>query len=214
VRTAAILPVKSFGAAKQRLGGLIGQEARAALMSAMLADVLDALGAVPALDVVVVTANPLAGELAAGGVRVLADHREAGQSAAASIGIRHAAAEGYERALLVPGDTPLLDPGELTALLARPEQLLLVPDRHGTGTNGVLMTPVDAIEPSFGPGSLARHEAAARASGLRWAVDSVPSLVLDVDTPDDLEATARALAAREDGAPATRAMLRALQLPT
>jgi 2-phospho-L-lactate guanylyltransferase len=164
--------------------------------------------------VVVVTSNPLAGELAAGGVRVLADDLEAGQSAAASIGVRHAAGEGYDRVLLVPGDAPLLDPGELIGLLDRPEHVVLVPDRHGTGTNGVLMTPVDAIEPSFGPGSLARHEAAARASGLRWAVDPMPSLVLDVDTPDDLEATARALAARLEGAPATRAMLRALQLPT
>jgi 2-phospho-L-lactate guanylyltransferase len=212
MRTVAILPVKSFGAAKQRLGGLIGQEARSALMRAMLSDVLSALAAVPALDVVVVTANPLAGELAERGIRVLHDDREAGQSAAAGIGTGHANAEGYERALLVPGDTPLLDPAELTTLLDRPEQILLVPDRHGTGTNGVLMAPVDAITPSFGPGSLARHEAAARASGLTWAVDPVPSLVLDVDTPDDLEATTRALEARPGGAPSTRDALRRRRL--
>jgi 2-phospho-L-lactate guanylyltransferase len=212
MRTVAILPVKSFGAAKQRLGGLIGQEARSALMRAMLSDVLSALAAVPSLDVVVVTANPLAVELSARGVAVLHDNREAGQSAAAGIGIGHAAAQGYERALLVPGDAPLLDPAEVTILLDRPEQILLVPDRHGTGTNGVVMAPVDAIAPSFGPGSLARHEAAARDSGLTWAVDPVPSLVLDVDTPDDLEATTRALEARPGGAPATRDALRRLRL--
>jgi 2-phospho-L-lactate/phosphoenolpyruvate guanylyltransferase len=213
MRTVAILPVKSFGSAKQRLGGLIGQEARSALMRAMLADVLEALAAVPALDVLVVTANPLAGELSGRGVEVLPDDEEAGQSAAAIAGIRHAAREGYERALLVPGDAPLLDPGELTGLLERPERVVIVPDRHGTGTNGVLMAPVDAIEPSFGPGSLARHEEAARASGLPWAAVPMSSLVLDVDTPDDLEATARALDARPGGAPATRDALRRLRLP-
>jgi 2-phospho-L-lactate guanylyltransferase len=212
MRTVAILPVKSFGAAKQRLGGLIGQEARGALMRAMLSDVLDALAGVPSLDVVVVTANPLAGELTERGVHVLHDDREAGQSPAALIGLEHAAREGYERALLVPGDAPLLDPAEVAALLDRDERILLVPDRHGTGTNGVLMAPVAAIEPSFGPGSLARHEAAARATGLSWAVDPVPSLVLDVDTPDDLEATTRALESRPGGAPATRDALRRLRL--
>ena len=120
---------------------------------------------------------------------MLHDDREAGQSAAALIGIAHARDAGFERALLVPGDAPLLDPAELSALLARPEPLVIVPDRHGTGTNGLLLAPVDAFEPSFGPGSRARHEAAARATGLPWAIDPLPSLVLDVDTPEDLEAT-------------------------
>ena len=80
MRTAAILPVKSFGTAKQRLGELIEQDARSALMRAMLADVLDALAGVPELDqVLVVTANPLAAELAHDArVHVLHDHREDG----------------------------------------------------------------------------------------------------------------------------------------
>ena len=211
MRTAAILPVKSFDTAKQRLGELIEQDARSALMRAMLADVLDALAGVPELEqVLVVTANPLAGELAGDTrVRVLHDDREAGQSEAALIGIAHARDAGFERVLLVPGDAPLLDPAELSALLARPEPLVIVPDRHGTGTNGLSLTPVDAFEPSFGPGSLARHEAAAQATGMPWAIDALPSLVLDVDTPEDLEATT----ARPGGAPATRAALRRLSLP-
>ena len=86
---------------------------------------------------------------------------------------------------------------------------MIVPDRHGTGTNGLLLSPPDAFAPSFGPGSLARHEAAAAATGVAYAVDPLPSLVLDVDTPEDLEATT----AWPGGAPATRAALRRLSLP-
>lgn len=215
MRTAAILPVKSFGTAKQRLGDLIAQDARSELMRAMLADVLDALAGVPELDaVLVVTANPLAAALEGDQrVQVLHDDREEGQSAAAAIGVDHAREGGFDRALMVPGDAPLLDPAELSALLARPEPLVIVPDRHGTGTNGLLMRPVDAFAPAFGAGSLARHEASARATGLRFAVDPLPSLVLDVDTPDDLDAVADVLARRDGGATATRAALRALSLP-
>ena len=59
--TLAILPVKSFASAKQRLAGALGAEARQALARAMFTDVLGALGRVPELDeVVVVTADPWA----------------------------------------------------------------------------------------------------------------------------------------------------------
>ena len=81
------------------------------------------------------------------------------------IGFGYALEKGFDRALLVPGDTPLLDPHEVDDLLATRERrglaAVVVPDRHGTGTNALLLAPPDAIEPSFGPGSLERHLAAA-----------------------------------------------------
>ena len=63
-----------------------------------------------------------------------------------------------------------------------------MPDRHGTGTNALVLSPPDAIEPSFGPDSLERHVAAAEAAGVPHRVEEVPGLALDVDTPDDLAA--------------------------
>jgi len=213
-RTIAILPVKSFGAAKQRLGGLVEPEARSILARAMLADVLAALTEVPAIEeVAIVTANSLAEDLSVKPrVRVLSDGHENGQSAAALIGINHARQQGFGRALLVPGDAPLLDPAEVSALLGHTESLVIVPDRHGAGTNGLLMSPVGVIEPAFGPGSRTRHEARARAAGVGYAIDPLPSLILDVDTPYDLEAITRALEARGGAAPATREALRRLSL--
>jgi 2-phospho-L-lactate/phosphoenolpyruvate guanylyltransferase len=207
--TIAILPVKSFGAAKQRLAAAVEPGARQALARAMLSDVLAALGRVPELDsTVVVTGEPAAAAAARSrGVAVLPDGEEAGQSAAATIGIRHALAEGFRRALLVPGDTPLLDPAELSGLLGRAPDVCIVPDRHGTGTNALLLRPPDAIQPSFGPGSRDRHVESARAAGLAFAIEEVPTLMHDVDTGDDLAALAAELERRGAGAPATRAAL-------
>jgi 2-phospho-L-lactate guanylyltransferase len=209
MRTLAILPVKSFGAAKQRLAPALGAGSRQALAQAMFSDVLTSLRRVPALDsVAVVTADPVA-EAAARGerVRVLRDTAQSGQSAAALIGIREAMADGFERVLLVPGDTPLIDPGEVTGLLARHRSVSIVPDRHGTGTNALVLEPPDAIEPSFGPGSRERHVAAAEAVGVTDSVEEVPTLMLDVDTSEDLTALAAALAGRRGRAPATRGAL-------
>ena len=213
MRTLAILPVKGFGAAKQRLAAALGTGPRRALAQAMFSDVLASLRQVAGLDAVaVVTADPVAEAAARGeGVLILRDAAEAGQSAAASIGIAHALAEGFKRVLLVPGDTPLLDPGEVASLLAVPRPVSIVPDRHGTGTNGLVLTPPDAIAPSFGPGSLKRHVAATEAAGVSPAVAQVPTLMLDVDTGDDLSALRAALAERRDGAAATRKALHAME---
>jgi 2-phospho-L-lactate guanylyltransferase len=197
MRTVAILPVKSFGRAKQRLRDAVPD--KPALAAAMVADVLEALAHVPELDeLIVVTAERAAAEAArAAGARVVHDPAEAGQSAAAALGI---AAARADRALLVPGDCPALDPAEVSALLAHAAPVVIVPDRHGTGTNALLLTPPDIIEPAFGPGSFARHSALA---GADVAVADLPSLALDVDTPEDLAA----LLAGRDGAARTRALL-------
>ena len=212
MRTLAILPVKSFGAAKQRLSETLGTGARQALAQAMFTDVLSSLRRTPGLDgIAVVTADVEAATAAAGDrVAVLRDHAQAGQSEAALIGIRHALARGVDRVVLVPGDTPLVQPGELTELLAGPEPVVIVPDRHGTGTNALVLSPPDVMEPSFGPGSFARHVAAAQALGGAYRVDDVRTLALDVDTGGDLTELAAELELRRGQAPSTRGALRQL----
>jgi 2-phospho-L-lactate/phosphoenolpyruvate guanylyltransferase len=203
MRTLAVLPIKSFERAKQRLGSAVSERPR--LAEAMAADVLDALAAVRGLDgVVVVTAEPLAARAAqAAGAQVVHDPREAGQSAAARLGIAAAIRAGAERVLLVPGDCPALDPEEVEALLSRTAPVVIVPDRHGAGTNALLLTPPDVLAPSFGDGSFARHAALA---GGAAKVAQMHSLGLDVDTPGDLAA----LLDRGGGAPRTRALLEQL----
>jgi 2-phospho-L-lactate guanylyltransferase len=215
MRTLAILPVKSFGAAKQRLGSALGSGPRRVLAQAMFADVLASLRRVEGLDgIAVVTADPVADAAARSeGVLVLRDTEQAGQSAAASIGIAYALAEGFERVLLVPGDTPLLDPAEVGSLLAIRRGVSIVPDRHGTGTNALVLSPPDAIAPSFGPGSLKRHVAAAEGAGVPSAVETIPTLMLEVDSGDDLAALTAALAERGGGARATREALHDLERP-
>jgi 2-phospho-L-lactate/phosphoenolpyruvate guanylyltransferase len=213
VRTAAILPVKSFARAKQRLSASVDDQLRLALAGAMVADVLAALAATDAIGATfVVTREELAARAAlAGGARVIEDSDESGQSAAASLGIARAVADGFERVLCVPGDCPALDPGELTALLAGEDlgspAVVVLPDRHGTGTNGLLLSPPQVISPSFGPDSCARHVALAAQAGVACRVQPLTSLSLDVDTGEDLAALREALASSGGRAPRTRAVL-------
>jgi 2-phospho-L-lactate guanylyltransferase len=211
VRTAAVLPVKSFARAKQRLGGTVADPLRQALAAAMVTDVLEALAATAALALTIVVTRErsieaLAREL---GALVVEDPDESGQSAAASLGVRHALARGIERVLCVPGDCPALDPAELQALLLREPAppVVVIPDRHGTGTNGLLLSPPAVIAPSFGPDSCERHRALAADAGVDCRIERPSSLLLDVDTGADLWALRERLADQGERAPRTRAVL-------
>jgi 2-phospho-L-lactate/phosphoenolpyruvate guanylyltransferase len=211
MRTAAVLPIKSFGRAKLRLGDAVGGSDRRELAEAMAADVLAALAAAPVDDIVVVTAEPLAVQAAErAGAVVVHDPEERGQSAAAMRGTDAAVVRGADRVLLVPGDCPALESDELSALLearVTPPHVVIVPDRHGSGTNALLLTPPEAIVPAFGPGSFARHAAFAHAAGATVRVSELPSLALDVDTPGDLAALRAALASWPQAAARTRTVL-------
>jgi 2-phospho-L-lactate guanylyltransferase len=210
VKTLAILPVKSFGAAKQRLSESLGAGPRVALAQAMFIDVLRTLRRTRELDEIAVVTGDRTAESAASGQRVtvLADPGQQGHSHAAGIGIRHALAHGFDRVVMVPGDTPLLQPGDVEGLLVRSERgVTVVPDRHGTGTNALVLTPPDAIEPSFGPDSCARHVRLAQEAGAAHRLDVVSALALDVDTPGDLAELVAELGVHRGQAPSTRGAL-------
>jgi 2-phospho-L-lactate guanylyltransferase len=138
-------------------------------------------------------------------IEVLREPDDRGHSEAAILGIVRARALGAACAALVPGDCPLLEAGELDGALerARSGRVGVVPDRHGTGTNALIMSPPDAIGPAFGPGSCERHLDRARRAGHEALVEELPSLALDLDTPDDLRELGRVLASSPDRAPAT-----------
>ncbi len=161
MNTVAILPAKSFDKAKQRLSPAFqaGHRTRAGR-----GDVRRFARRDPprgAIDrIIVVTADRIAARIATGnGADVIQDTSN-NHSEAAELGIARAIEIGARRALVVPGDCPLLDPAELEALLAHPvaeRSAVIVPDRHGEGTNALLLTPPNALTPAFGEGSRQRH---------------------------------------------------------
>lgn len=186
--TVAVLPIKRFAHAKSRLGSVPD---KAALVRGMAGDVLDALGRSARLrHVVVVTADPTARDAAIdAGFDVVDEPVPLGHSGAAELGIARAEELGADRVLLVPGDCPLLTAADVDGLIDRHPRrgVVVVPDRHGTGTNALLLHPPRAIRPAFGPGSKERHERLAAEAGVPCAIDPVEALLLDVDTPEDLQ---------------------------
>ena len=213
---AAIIPIKRFGTAKSRLAGTTASGLRPALAEAMLTDVLSELTRCERLDrIFVVSGEPavatIARDLGAGHVH---DPSDLGHSEATLLGIARAEAHGATVVALLPGDCPLVRATEIDAALAgHGAGVAVIPDRHGSGTNGLILSPPAAISPAFGPGSRARHLELAREAGVRAEVAEIPSLALDLDTGDDLQELAAVLAADPAIAPATAAALALLEDP-
>ena len=208
--TVAVLPIKTFARAKHRLAEAVDVPDRRALAEAMVGDVL-AGARRPS------RARPGGrrdGRAArrGGGPRRRAPRscttptRPASRPPPRSASTRRSP-RGAERALLVPGDCPALDPGEVDGLLARQGRagVVIVPDRHGSGTNALLLSPPDgdrALVRRRAPSPATRRARTRRGAVVRVA--EVRSLGLDVDTPDDLAAL-RARARRAPGRGAAHA---------
>ena len=193
----AVLPIKDFRQAKQRLAGFLSTVERRLLAEAMAEDVLETLSQVSELsEIIVVTRDERAFELAARhGARVLAEPSNDGQSAAVERAAAALGRAGVESLLQVPGDVPGASADEIAAVLAAHGRasdgapaVTLVPSYDRRGTNCVLCSPPDVLPFAFGHDSFGPHCEAARAQGIAPRIIALPGLGLDIDTPDDLRA--------------------------
>jgi 2-phospho-L-lactate guanylyltransferase len=191
-----VIPVKETRDAKQRLASVLPATLRQGLALAMLEDVLDAVTAAKGLGgVILVTVDPLAIVLANRyGAETIADGAHDGHTGAVTAGGRHLVARGRTTMLTIPGDLPLVTPGEIEQLIAAhgpAPAFTIAPAHDDQGSNAILMSPPDAVPLRFGEDSYFPHLAAARASGIEPCVVRLPGIAFDIDNPQDLHHFAR-----------------------
>ena len=185
----AIVPIKSFDAAKKRLAGLLDAGERRALMLAMARDVLTALSRSRRLAGILIVSRSTEAD-------ALAESFDTGRFAESSGtdlpgALREAATyaaveHGARGIFVVPADVPLIDAEEIDGLLERHRRVTILPDRNRVGTNGLILSPHDSIELVFDGKSFEPHREHARNAGIDPRVVLDSGFVLDVDTPGDL----------------------------
>jgi len=199
-RVVAIVPVGTLDGAKSRLGAVLDAEERLELTKLLARRTIGAaIAARGVTETIVVTPDDAVRDLASElGARALRQ-RDGGLNRGIDYARDEATASGADAIVILPIDLPDITSAAVEAVLAPladPQRPLvaIVADRHGRGTNALLIAPPDAIDVCFGGDSRRAHVAAAHAAGARLVELDGP-LALDVDTPDDLllaEASLRA----------------------
>jgi 2-phospho-L-lactate guanylyltransferase len=182
-----VIPVRSFTRGKSRLAGAFGAGRRgSAEHEAFVRGLADrAVDAATPRPTAVVTSAPEVVDWAIGrDLFVVADRGSLDGAAAA--GRTWAAEHGCTRVVVVHADLPDIVSLDSVAGDGSRAVAVIVPCHRGDGSP-VLSVPVAAaFDFSYGPGSFARHCAAARRAGLEVRVVHDDALGFDVDGPDDL----------------------------
>lgn len=187
----AIIPVGTLDGAKSRLGAVLDAEERHDLAASLARRTIAAAVATPTIaDVFVITPDDEVRALAlALGARPLRQ-----RTSGLNEGLREARAEaiagGAAAILVLPTDLPRIAPDAIAAVIAVLDRVqrplvVMVSDRHGRGTNALLLAPPEAIDFSFGGDSRSAHATAGVEAGA-LLVELGGPLRLDLDTPDDL----------------------------
>jgi 2-phospho-L-lactate guanylyltransferase len=187
----AIVPVKPLRRGKSRLAPALSEEERATLNEELLAHTLQTLSELNELEqVLVVSRDPHALTIARNyGARTVREDGAPHLNTALTRATVVAKLYATSGVLVLPVDLPLLTRDDIAALVERakdPPVVVIAPDRHGKGTNALLMSPAGLIDYDFGEDSFRRHCARAQQAGARLEVVNMPSLGLDLDLPEDL----------------------------
>lgn len=213
-----VIPVKNPARAKERMKDVLIQEQRTALALCLFEEVLrffqeifQALENPPHL-LVVTDSRDIAGLAERYGATALLEEKAEGETRAVERAAAWSTAEGFRSQLVIPGDMACLGRDDVLRLIQHPRpapSVVLSPAVGEDGTNAVMFTPPDVIKYRFGARSFPDYQSRAETAGVPCEVLRLSSLVLDLDTPEDLAAFMR----EQPGHPAM-ALLRTWNIPT
>ena len=197
----ALIPVKGFEGAKQRLSSRLSSSERSELMKAMVHDVLTEVTRADGVHKTYVVTGSAEVErwVSAMAVEVIREPDETGETDAVHFGLDVMKRAGIDAALVLPGDIPLVRAGDVESVLhAAPESpasrfTVLVPSHDRMGTNALLLAPPDVLALRFGHDSFRYHLSEAEARGASVKVIENSRIALDIDEPADLQRLIRRL---------------------
>ncbi|HAV75930.1 MAG TPA: 2-phospho-L-lactate guanylyltransferase [Anaerolineae bacterium] len=188
----AIVPVKPLRRGKSRLAGSLSEEERAELNQSLLQHTLKTLTRLKDVEqVLVVSRDPQALTIARQhGARTVLEDGQPQLNTALTRATVVAKVYATRGVLILPADLPLISEEDVLTLIERavdPPVIVIAPDRHGKGTNALLISPAGLIEYDFGDNSFEKHCELAKEAGARLEIVDLPTLGLDLDVPEDLE---------------------------
>ena len=190
MKTAAIIPVKTFSKAKTRLG--LSQEKTEKICEIMLEEILHTLSISPHIDqVIIVTKDKNALEISKKfNVVSITDTDESGVNNAVSLADDYLLKNQFEASIVFPQDIPYMKTQDIEFILkfkADSNFVIVVPSRRFDGTNALVRMPVNIMKTHYDEDSYKIHMTTAKEITRDVSLVFVKRIMWDVDNLEDLQ---------------------------
>ena len=190
MKTAAIIPVKTFSKAKTRLG--LSQEKTEKICEIMLEEILHTLSISPHIDqVIIVTKDKKALEISKKfDVVSITDTDESGVNNAVSLADEYLLKNQFEASIVFPQDIPYMKTQDIEFILkfkADSNFVIVVPSRRFDGTNALVRMPVNIMKTHYDEDSYKIHMSTAKEITRDVSLVFVKRIMWDVDNLEDLQ---------------------------
>ena len=190
MKTAAIIPVKTFLQAKTRLG--ISLEQKEKICEIMLEEILQTLSISPQIDkIIIVTKEKKALDISKKFDTVpIIDNKESGENNAVALADNYLLENRFEASIVFPQDIPYIKTQDIDFMLkfkTASDFAIIVPSRRFDGTNALVRMPVNLMKTHYDEDSYKIHMSTAKKITRDVSLVFVKRIMLDVDNMEDLK---------------------------
>ncbi len=190
MKTAAIVPVKTFLKAKTRLG--ISLEQKEKICEIMLEEILHTLSISPQIDkIIIVTREKKALEISKKFEAVqITDNKESGVNNAVALADKYLLENRFDASIVFPQDIPYIKTQDIDFMLkfkTASDFVIVVPSRRFDGTNALARKPVNLMKTHYDEDSYKIHMNTAKEITRDVSLVFVKRIMWDVDNLEDLK---------------------------
>ena len=190
MKTAAIIPVKTFSKAKTRLG--LPEEKKEKICEIMLEEILHTLSISPLIDkIIIVTKDEKAFEMGKKYNTVhISDDNESGVNDAVALADHYLLENGFDTSIVFPQDIPYIKTQDIEFILkfkTDSKFVIVVPSRRFDGTNALVRMPINLMKTHYDEDSYKIHMSTAKETTRDVSLVFAKRIMLDIDNFEDLQ---------------------------
>ena len=190
MKTAAIIPVKTFSKAKTRLG--LSAEKKEKICEIMLEEILHTLSISPLIDkIIIVTRDEKAFEISKKYNTIhISDDNESGVNDAVALADHYLLENGFEASIVFPQDIPYIKTQDIEFILkfkTDSKFVIVVPSRRFDGTNALVRMPINLMKTHYDEDSYKIHMSTAKEITRDVSLVFAERIMCDVDNFEDLQ---------------------------
>ncbi len=190
MKTAVIIPVKTFSSAKSRLD--LPTDKKEELCESMLDEIVRTISNSSKIEkILIVTKEKKAIRIGKKyNAEIIIDKNEEGVNSAVALADMHLLENDFHASIVLPQDIPYIKTQDIDFMLnhkMHPNFVIVVPSRRFDGTNALVRMPVDLIKTHYDEDSYKIHMNAAKEKTFNVAMVFVKRIMLDVDSHEDLK---------------------------